>query len=222
MTTTYRVLLMRQQDATWVTHNNSTEQTGLNSIDRGALVDDAYSFTQYEAAATYRTFMAREFPGSTYVVLQRTEEGERTWDDIFASVAPHSPFIDEVDDDDDDEDDEVHTCNECGGVDEYEDHEQYRCERCEWWCDVCDCNDCLIWSDSYEGQLCESCYDAVAERHEPSRPGVSRRNCGICISPNIHHDDVTETFLCDHEARIRIDEGHLVTLARPLPTLEAV
>lgn len=110
-------------------------------------------------------------------------------------------------------------CDHCGEHHDPDDHEFFYCGDCDWGCEVPDCQDCLSYSDQWGGMVCDSCYERL-EHSYGSGPGESVRTCACCAGLNVHHDEVTERFLCDCEAARRIAAKYPVRLAYELPTLE--
>lgn len=154
----------------------------------------------------------------TYTVVGRPDGV--TWADIARSYAGTAPFSPSVDDDDEEDGDEpwCEHCHESGH--ESEEHEFFYCDDCGWGCEVPDCEDCLMWSEEAYANVCEDCY-ARHEHDHGSEPGLSVRNHSCCGTDDVHHDEVTERFVCDCEARRLIADKRPVLLAYELPTLEA-
>lgn len=208
---------------TYVTHNNSTGpaygQGWLGRIDR-----DRYSFHLRADAEVLRNRISRLFPTATYEVVGQWNAAD--WDRI---AARYQPVTVAPDDDDEDDDEELVHCATCGdeGHDEDDDdhHPYYSCEDCGWNCDVRECDMCLNYSEGFGGSLCADCYSEHEYDDEggcEGSPGLALRRCTSCDSYDVHHDDVAERFVCDCEARRLVADRRPVTLARPLPTLEAV
>lgn len=182
-----------------------------------------------EAQAEARSF-ARRWPQCSYVVVG--SPNAYRWVELLQRHSPTSPApgtfyeddVSEGDEEGDDEEDQewCDFCNEAGH-DQYDRdyHDFFYCHACGWGCEQPDCQECVHYSESYDGLLCDHCYDEYDVRRN-GRPGIGIVTRSCCNTHNLHHDDVTETFVCDCEARRLLADGRPVTLAYPLPDLMEV